>query len=152
MRGKALAEDLLEVVRGEHAKVMQIVQAQQMELHQAQVQYAAYSAMAVCITPLMYSFPPRSATAQRRSPLVCVTPFHCLLTHSSRLGTLLLRHLVPLPLPHQEGKHHHLLRQMVTRHRLLLEVLLPACLAATKVQALWMPIFSTSKLLSTTCR
>ncbi|KAI0064912.1 eukaryotic type KH-domain type I [Artomyces pyxidatus] len=48
-RAKVLTEDLLEVVRSEHAKVRAVVQQQQMELHQAQIQYAAYSAMAVCI-------------------------------------------------------------------------------------------------------
>ncbi|KAI0047733.1 eukaryotic type KH-domain type I [Auriscalpium vulgare] len=48
-RAKVLTEDLLEVVRGEHAKVRQLLTVQQAELHQAQLQYAAYSAMAVCI-------------------------------------------------------------------------------------------------------
>lgn len=42
-----LTEDLLQVVRSEHAKMQAIVHQQQMELHQAQAQYAAYSAMAV---------------------------------------------------------------------------------------------------------
>ncbi|KAF7792071.1 hypothetical protein EIP86_003101 [Pleurotus ostreatoroseus] len=45
-RAKVLAEDLLEVVRQEHAKVKAMLAQQQMELHQAQVQYAAYSAYA----------------------------------------------------------------------------------------------------------
>lgn len=49
-----LSDDLLEVVRGEHAKVQQWVQAQQMELHQAQMQYAQYSAMAVCIHSFLF--------------------------------------------------------------------------------------------------
>ena len=48
-RAKVLTEDLLEVVRQEHAKVKTMLAQQQMELHQAQVQYAAYSAYAVCI-------------------------------------------------------------------------------------------------------
>ena len=48
-RAKALTEDLLEVVRAEHAKVKQMLAQQQMELHQAQVQYAAYSAYGVCM-------------------------------------------------------------------------------------------------------
>jgi len=39
-RAKVLTEDLLEVVRSEHAKMQLIVQQQQMELHQAQMQYA----------------------------------------------------------------------------------------------------------------
>jgi len=43
-RAKALTEDLLEVVHAEHAKVKTVVHQQQMELHQAQLQYAAYSA------------------------------------------------------------------------------------------------------------
>ncbi|KAI0073633.1 hypothetical protein K474DRAFT_1603013 [Panus rudis PR-1116 ss-1] len=49
-RAKALTEDLLEVVRAEHAKMKLLLEQQQMELHQAQLQYAAYSAYAVCIT------------------------------------------------------------------------------------------------------
>jgi hypothetical protein len=50
----------LEVVRAEHAKVKAVVHQQQMELHQAQLQYAAYSAY-VCITLLIQSssFPVR---------------------------------------------------------------------------------------------
>ena len=51
-RAKALTEDLLEVVRAEHGKVKAVVHQQQMELHQAQLQYAAYSAY-VCITLLI---------------------------------------------------------------------------------------------------
>jgi len=42
-RAKNLTEDLLEVVRAEHTKARQLLQQQQMELHQAQMQYAAYS-------------------------------------------------------------------------------------------------------------
>ena len=45
-RAKVLAEDLLLVVRQEHAKMQLALQQQQMELHQTQAQYAAYSAMA----------------------------------------------------------------------------------------------------------
>jgi len=45
-RAKVLTEDLLEVVRGEHAKVKSMLQQQQLELHHAQIQYAAYSAYA----------------------------------------------------------------------------------------------------------
>jgi len=51
-RAKALTEDLLEVVHAEHGKVKAVVHQQQMELHQAQLQYAAYSAY-VCITLLI---------------------------------------------------------------------------------------------------
>ena len=43
-RAKVLTEDLLEVVRQEHAKARTVLQQQQMELHQAQAAYAAYSA------------------------------------------------------------------------------------------------------------
>ena len=42
-RAKVLTEDLLEVVRSEHAKAKAVLQQQQMELHQAQAAYAAYS-------------------------------------------------------------------------------------------------------------
>lgn len=45
-RAKVLTEDLLEVVRSEHAKSQAVLVQQQMELHQAQMQYAQYSAMA----------------------------------------------------------------------------------------------------------
>ncbi|KAJ7173721.1 hypothetical protein C8R46DRAFT_1031984 [Mycena filopes] len=45
-RAKVLTEDLLLVVRSEHAKVAMAAQHEQMELRQAQMQYAAYSAMA----------------------------------------------------------------------------------------------------------
>ncbi|KAJ7614692.1 KH domain-containing protein [Mycena polygramma] len=45
-RAKVLTEDLLLVVRQEHAKVAMAAQHEQMELRQAQMQYAAYSAMA----------------------------------------------------------------------------------------------------------
>lgn len=41
-RAKALTEDLLEVVRAEHAKVKTVVQQQQMELHQAQLQRTSF--------------------------------------------------------------------------------------------------------------
>ena len=65
-RAKALTEDLLEVVRAEHAKVKAVVQQQQMELHQAQLQYAAYSAY-VCITLLIQSSPFPIPPSSRRS-------------------------------------------------------------------------------------
>ncbi|KIJ21057.1 hypothetical protein PAXINDRAFT_106981 [Paxillus involutus ATCC 200175] len=42
-RAKVLTEDLLEVVRAEHTKAQSALSAQQMELHQAQMQYAQYS-------------------------------------------------------------------------------------------------------------
>lgn len=43
-RAKVLTEDLLEVVRAEWAKAKAIMDQQQMELQQAQAQYAAYNA------------------------------------------------------------------------------------------------------------
>ncbi|KAH9939843.1 eukaryotic type KH-domain type I [Amylocystis lapponica] len=69
-RAKVLTEDLLEVVRGEHAKVKAIVQQQQMELHQAQIQYAAYSAYAVCMLHSFHSSP--SVASCLRLPSVCI--------------------------------------------------------------------------------
>ncbi|KAJ8463921.1 hypothetical protein ONZ45_g17416 [Pleurotus djamor] len=45
-RAKVLTEDLLQVVRAEHAKTAAIVSQQQMELHQAQAQYAQYTGYA----------------------------------------------------------------------------------------------------------
>ncbi|KIY44950.1 hypothetical protein FISHEDRAFT_50240 [Fistulina hepatica ATCC 64428] len=51
-RARVLTEDLLLVVRSEHAKAAAVLQQQQMELHNAQAQYAAYSsAMAGYGTP-----------------------------------------------------------------------------------------------------
>ncbi|KXN86187.1 hypothetical protein AN958_10375 [Leucoagaricus sp. SymC.cos] len=50
-RAKVLTEDLLKVVEQEHAKMQTFLQQQQMELHQAQAQYAAYSAMAAGYAP-----------------------------------------------------------------------------------------------------
>ena len=67
-----LTEDLLEVVRQEHAKVKAIVQQQQMELHQAQMQYAAYG-YAVCI---LCSFGPHA----------CIWP--CRRNHHSHADTM----------------------------------------------------------------
>ena len=46
-RAKVLTDDLLEVVRGEYAKVKAMLHQQQMELHQAQMQYASYGMMTV---------------------------------------------------------------------------------------------------------
>lgn len=61
-RAKVLTEDLLLVVRQEHAKVQVLLQHQQMELHQAQQQYAAYSAMGG------YAPPPPNAPAPPPPP------------------------------------------------------------------------------------
>ncbi|KAF9480976.1 hypothetical protein BDN70DRAFT_876994 [Pholiota conissans] len=63
-RAKVLTEDLLLVVRQEHAKVQVLVQQQQMELHQAQAQYAAYSAGSMG----GYAPPPPSAPAPPPPP------------------------------------------------------------------------------------
>ncbi|KAF5341841.1 hypothetical protein D9611_001969 [Ephemerocybe angulata] len=60
-RAKVLTEDLLLVVRQEHGKVLNQVQQQQMELHQAQQQYA-YSAMGG------YAPPPPSGPAPPPPP------------------------------------------------------------------------------------
>jgi hypothetical protein len=46
-RAKALTDDLLSVVRSEHAKMQAILHQQQMELHNAQAQYAQYAAIGV---------------------------------------------------------------------------------------------------------
>lgn len=53
-KAKVLTEDLLLVVRQEHAKMQCFLNQQQMELHQAQAQYAAYSAMAAVGTFSMW--------------------------------------------------------------------------------------------------
>ncbi|ESK85044.1 kh domain-containing protein [Moniliophthora roreri MCA 2997] len=57
-RAKVLTEDLLLVVRAEHAKMAAVVQQQQMELHQAQAQYAAYNAMSGYAPPPPSGAPP----------------------------------------------------------------------------------------------
>ncbi|KAF8892158.1 hypothetical protein BD779DRAFT_1798808 [Infundibulicybe gibba] len=57
-RAKVLTEDLLLVVRSEHAKMAAVVHQQQMELHQVQAQYAAYSAIAGYAPPPPSSAPP----------------------------------------------------------------------------------------------
>ncbi|KAA1473012.1 eukaryotic type KH-domain (KH-domain type I) [Dentipellis sp. KUC8613] len=67
-RAKVLTEDLLEVVRAEHAKVKTVVHQQQMELHQAQAQYAAYSAMAGYAPPPPGSAPPPPPPGEQPPP------------------------------------------------------------------------------------
>ncbi|KAK2464010.1 hypothetical protein APHAL10511_003954 [Amanita phalloides] len=57
-RAKVLTEDLLLVVRSEHAKMATVLHQQQIELHQAQAQYAAYNAMAGYAPPPPGSAPP----------------------------------------------------------------------------------------------
>ncbi|KAI8986717.1 eukaryotic type KH-domain type I [Trametes punicea] len=74
-RAKALTEDLLEVVRAEHEKMKTLLQQQQMELHQAQVQYAAYSAYGVCMLHSCLSLPGASLmwhTSCLCTILVCI--------------------------------------------------------------------------------
>lgn len=44
-----LTEDLLEVVRSEHAKAQSAMMQQQMELHQAQMQFAQYPAVSLVL-------------------------------------------------------------------------------------------------------
>ncbi|GJJ10534.1 hypothetical protein Clacol_004761 [Clathrus columnatus] len=56
-RAKNLTEDLLEVVRVEHAKAKVLMQQQQLELHQAQMQYA-YGAYAYNAPPPPSDAPP----------------------------------------------------------------------------------------------
>ncbi|KAG2057550.1 eukaryotic type KH-domain (KH-domain type I) [Suillus hirtellus] len=50
-RAKVLTEDLLEVVRSEHAKAQSAMMQQQMELHQAQMQFAQYPAGGYGVPP-----------------------------------------------------------------------------------------------------
>lgn len=53
-RAKILTEDLLEVVRAEHAKARQALYQQQMELHQAQMaQYGGYAGYQVSVPLLL---------------------------------------------------------------------------------------------------
>jgi hypothetical protein len=84
-RAKVLAEDLLLVVRQEHAKAATAAQQQQMELHQAQQQYAAYSL----------------GVSSRY--IVCMIPGGA----DKRYRAMLRRHLQVLLLPLQVTGHHH---------------------------------------------
>lgn len=63
-RAKVLTEDLLEVVRAEHGKAQAALVQQQMELHQAQMQYAQYGAISVCLSTLTHLC--RKLDTQRR--------------------------------------------------------------------------------------
>ncbi|EKM56589.1 uncharacterized protein PHACADRAFT_172257 [Phanerochaete carnosa HHB-10118-sp] len=67
-RAKVLTEDLLEVVRQEYAKVKTLLQQQQMELHQAQAQYAAYSAYAGYAPPQPGAAPPPPPPGEQPPP------------------------------------------------------------------------------------
>lgn len=75
-RAKVLTEDLLQVVRSEHAKMQTILHQQQMELHQAQAQYAAYSAMAV---GSFFFFHLRCCPACGRALFLILTACHILI-------------------------------------------------------------------------
>ena len=82
-RAKVLTDDLLVVVRQEHAKVQAQLQQQQMELHQAQAQYAAYSAMGVRRTP----FIPHAYSSMLTSlPGLCTTTAVCTSAATSSWG------------------------------------------------------------------
>jgi len=67
-RAKALTDDLLEVVRGEYAKVKAMLHQQQMELHQAQMQYASYNMMAGYPAPPPSAAPPPPPPGEQPPP------------------------------------------------------------------------------------
>ncbi|KAF7770319.1 hypothetical protein Agabi119p4_6293 [Agaricus bisporus var. burnettii] len=67
-KAKVLTEDLLLVVRQEHAKMQHFLNQQQMELHQAQAQYAAYSAMAAGYAPPQPSNAPPPPPGEQPPP------------------------------------------------------------------------------------
>ncbi|RDB30341.1 Uncharacterized protein C30D11.14c [Hypsizygus marmoreus] len=73
-RAKVLTEDLLVVVRQEHAKVKVLVTQQQMELHHAQAQYAAYSAMGGYAPPPPAAAPPPPPPGEAPPPPPGGTP------------------------------------------------------------------------------
>lgn len=108
-RAKVLADDLLLVVRQEHGKVLAQVQQQQMELHQAQAQYAVYSAMGVSL----------------RSPFHLMA-FDLVVTFFRDT----LHHL------HLDPHHHLLLGEKVPRRRLHLVRLLRLTLLRPSMQEL----------------
>jgi len=67
-RAKALTDDLLEVVRGEYAKVKTMLHQQQMELHQAQMQYASYGMMGSYVPPPPSAAPPPPPPGEQPPP------------------------------------------------------------------------------------
>ncbi|KAI0280422.1 hypothetical protein BGY98DRAFT_914700 [Russula aff. rugulosa BPL654] len=67
-RAKALTDDLLEVVRGEYAKVKTMLHQQQMELHQAQMQYASYGMMGGYAPPPPSAAPPPPPPGEQPPP------------------------------------------------------------------------------------
>jgi len=67
-RAKALTDDLLEVVRGEYAKVKAMLHQQQMELHQAQMQYASYGMMGSYAPPPPSAAPPPPPPGEQPPP------------------------------------------------------------------------------------
>lgn len=89
-RAKELTEDLLIVVKQEHAKSRQAMMEQQMQLQQAQAQYAAYSAYNV-----------RPVTFQCRAVFNFISRYFRAMRHPHP-PMLLLR--LPLLMPHH--RHH----------------------------------------------
>ncbi|KAI0264694.1 hypothetical protein BC834DRAFT_924549 [Gloeopeniophorella convolvens] len=67
-RAKVLTDDLLEVVRGEYAKVKAVMHQQQMELHQAQMQYASYGMMPGYTPPPPSAAPPPPPPGEQPPP------------------------------------------------------------------------------------
>ncbi|KAL4266684.1 KH domain containing protein RIK/BLOM7 [Pleurotus pulmonarius] len=67
-RAKVLTEDLLEVVRSEHAKMATMVSQQQMELHHAQAQYAVYNTMSGYAPPPPSNAPPPPPPGEQPPP------------------------------------------------------------------------------------
>jgi len=67
-RAKVLTDDLLEVVRGEYAKVKALMHQQQMELHQAQMQYASYGVMPGYVPPPPSAAPPPPPPGEQPPP------------------------------------------------------------------------------------
>jgi len=120
-----LTEDLLLVVRSEHAKMAAVVQQQQMELHQVQAQYAAYSAMQVRAVLLLTTFSICSSmhTDRRCVPSPRVVEQIDLTEYGANLifvltpcrATLRLHLLVLLPRLHLANSPH--LHQMANNRR-----------------------------------
>lgn len=67
-RAKVLTEDLLEVVRSEHAKAQSAMMQQQMELHQAQMQFAQYPVSGYGAPPAPENVPPPPPPGEQPPP------------------------------------------------------------------------------------
>ncbi|KAG1738973.1 hypothetical protein EDB19DRAFT_1895564 [Suillus lakei] len=67
-RAKVLTEDLLEVVRSEHAKAQSAMMQQQMELHQAQMQFAQYPMGGYGAPPAPENAPPPPPPGEQPPP------------------------------------------------------------------------------------